>query len=235
MSNNIIVQNKFYPSGLREHDVLHHYAKYKHQILKEVRNRPLTLVIATDINKHVFRRNIQGRPIYLNKSNYDKILNGRIISIFAELGSPTNIWCIDIDIPHNTKINDTDIRTAIEDMIKVYENIYENGYMRTAKDIRITSTSTGYHIFGKMKRRDSSLNNKLNLEHFLKNIPNHYVLNGNKYKDRDIIIDTSIMRHRGSYVVPYGLNRNGLMCVDVTNTWKQFNKINAIIPTGVQL
>lgn len=228
--NEIVVLNQYYPKGLREQDVLNHYKKYKKEILSEVKDRPIILVIATNVNEFIVKRVMNGGPIHLTSSNYDQILHGRVISLFVELGSPTNTWCIDID--PGKKVQPAKAKDALEDVIQLFDDLQEHGWMRSYNAVRVTSTSRGYHVFGVMNRRDTYENNSRALLNLLKALEGKWVVNKRRTDEQDVILDLAVMRRRGSHVVPYALNRNGLMCMDITKSWNQFKYTDARIPTG---
>lgn len=226
LKNEIIVQNKYYTSGLREQTINNYYQKNKHKIIKETNNRPITLVIAYDTNEFVIRRNINEKLIYLNNENFDKLVHGRIASMFVELGSPTNLWCIDIDPGKNVKENET--KKAVEDLVLFFDEMYDKGYMKY-DGLRITSTSRGYHIFATMKQRYAYEKNYNNAFEALQVFKKDYVIDKRRDNEDQIILDLSVMKRRGSHVIPNALNRNGLICMDVTENWETFKRSDAIV------
>lgn len=223
--NPYLIQNIYYPSGLNEQRILNHYHTYKKQILNEV-EKPVILVIGTGLNEYVIKRNMNEQPIYLTDKNYDQIIHGRVISLFVELGSPTNKWCFDID-PGN-RVKDQESKKALSNVIELVSSLWEMGLTKF-KQPRITNTSRGYHVFTIMKTRNTYEKNYQNALKQLSPLENKYIINKRRTNENEIIIDLSPMRRRGSHVVPYALNRNGLMCMDITKNWDKFNRKDAII------
>ena len=222
----VVIKNEYYPKGLTELDIITHYQKFKPYVLNEIQNKNVVLVLAVDVNKFILRRNLYGKNIIINKSNYDNILNGRIVSIFQEVNDITDKWYIDID-KNSSSVRESDLKDAINDILKFFNILYKKGLLKEVVNT-IVNTSTGYHII-------TTTNNKLNindqrifLEKLLeKSFKNKYGIND--YKFHEINLDLSIMKPRGCHIVKYALNRNGLICVDITKTWEKFQRHMAII------
>jgi len=223
--NEILVKNKYYPDGLRENEVVKYHHKNKSVILNEIGKSRAVLCIATDINKYVILRKFKGRDIYLTENNFDVFIHSRIISIFKEMNYITNEWCIDIDAGIKTPENK--IKETVSETLNVFRQLYELGWIDNLKEnIRIVNTSTGYHVLGYMKKRESITNCYEDIKYFFADLKNKY------YKERgesNISIDFSVMKPRGCRVVVGSLNRNGLACLDVTKYWKSFERFDAII------
>lgn len=226
IKNKILIKNKYYRDGLLEKTVLHYYLKNKKEILKEINNRPIVLVICTDVNTFVFKRKDENELIFLNNKNYEHYIKDRVISLFVELGSPTNLWCIDID--PGSKVPESKLKNAVGDAVGFFENLEEMGWLKR-NGIRVISTSSGYHVFGTMKRKDTYENNLQNILYFLEPYSKKYTINKRRTNENEIIFDLAVMRRRGCHVVPYSLNRNGLICTDVTNNWPWFKKQQSIL------
>ena len=226
--NAIVVKNVYYPDpdGLRELTIKEHYQKYKEQILKEVGNHPVVFAIATDVNQFVIRRLYKNREVILNYTNYDFFMHGRVISIFVELGYISNLWLVDID--PGKLVSEEETKDALEKIIEVFRTLWQKGYSKD-KEPRVISTSRGYHVLANMKKRGSSENNIHELLPFLKSLEDKYIVNKMRNSERDIVIDLSVMKKRGSHVVPFALNRNGLMAMDITTKWKNFKREDAIV------
>lgn len=224
--NEVIVRNKYYPEGLREQSILKHYQQFKKEILSETFKKPVILLIATNVNEYAVKRNYENGLIYLDHDNYDKLIHGRTISMFSEIGSPTNVYCVDIDPGYNVPEEET--KVAVGDVLEVFNKLYEHGWLKH-KGIRITSTSRGYHVYGFMKRRDSQDNNLEHIRKELEPLKKKYLIDTRRKYETEIVLDLSPMKRRGSHVVPYALNRNGLMCMDVTKTFDKFKRQDAII------
>ena len=230
-NNDIIVRNKYYPDGLTEESIQSHYIKYQTEILNETKMHPIVLAIATGTNQYVIRRNNHdGTPIVLSSNNYSKYMNGRTISAFVELGNISNIWHIDIDPGDN--VTEKETKDCLFELVTVIEkNLFQKGFTVLSNPVRITSTSTGYHVFIKMARTQSGINNLDDLKMWLYSVPfkKKYLINDKRKDSKQINLDLSVMNRRGSYVIPYALNRNGLMVKDVTKNWTKFQRKDAII------
>jgi len=227
MSNEILIKNKYYPSGLREKDIHKYYTEMKIPIFYETADRNVILLIATDENKFVVRRNLNNSPIKLSITNYEKIIHPRVVSIFVETPELGNIWCIDID--SGGSVSEKDLKECVKDVIKIFDKLYEKGYTLYKNYYRVTSTASGYHVFGYMNKNRTAEQNYELAEEYFSNLDKKYVFNKKKYSSSDIIIDLSPMRRRGSYQVPWALCKNGLICMDVTKNLDKFKRTQAII------
>jgi len=226
-SNEVLIKNKYYPSGLREKEINKYYQTHKDSILLETNNKNVVLVIAVDTNKNIIKRNINNKPIRLNEENYSKIIHPRVISIFTEMKPITNLWCIDIDSGGN--VSEKNMKEAVKDVLKIFYKLYEKGFTASNKHFyRITSTASGYHVFGYMHDFKTLDKNYEMAEEFFSPLSKKYVFNSKKYKSTDIIIDLSPMRKRGSYQTPWALCRNGLICMDITYYLENFKRTDAI-------
>ena len=218
--NEIIVQNKYYSKGLREQQIDLYYNKNKLKILKEVDGRPILLFLFTDKDKYIVKRNISNKPIVLNNSNYEKIISGRTLSISVEQPI-VKYFILDIDAP--PRFNENELKTCVSDIVKFLEN-----EQRMVNSIRITNSANGYHIYGYLRKPISHDKAVFILEEKLKKLDDKYYIN-KKGKPDKINIDLSSMYKRGSHTVPFSLNLNGTVCMDITKKWKTFNRKNAII------
>ena len=79
--DSIVIRNDYYPSGLTQGMVWDHYTKYKSKILKEVRKKPIILFIFVQESVSIVRRFYNYNLIKLTKKNFDKVINGRTVSI----------------------------------------------------------------------------------------------------------------------------------------------------------
>lgn len=203
----VIVQNKFYPQGLREIDVWEHYQRVKPKLLKEVYNRDLMFWIMVDVNKPiVLRKGTTTRYLRLTNSNYDDLIHGRVISIHAAMRRSEDIGIIDIDAP--------DLRSGKVAALETYEfAITKIPIIKTA-EIRYTG-KTGFHIFCTLIRKinidsvrhlfkkfllQSDLANKYTIDYKRGNVPN---------------LDLAPDKFRGNYICLHALSIWGLQCMQI--------------------
>jgi len=93
----IVIKNQYYPNGLTEEQIFNYYMDNKSKILEYNENRYVMFFVAVDLNQIVVKRKINNNFIKLTKSNYEKIINGRIISIHSIMNKKENQGIIDID------------------------------------------------------------------------------------------------------------------------------------------
>lgn len=222
--NTVIIRNAYYPQGLTEQQIWDHYQKYKNKILNEISGRPVLLFIAPEENQIVIRRFLKHRLIKLSPNNYDNIINGRTVSISVECGVTLEKLIVDIDVTVVTPTSMT--LDAVGDVINVFKKIPE------VDKIKVFMTGQGFHVYGMLKGKMNYVKAinivKKNLTY---SVGDKYSI-GEKRKEtlrKFINLDVSPMYSRGSYVVPYSLNRNGLICADVTKNWKTVKRSDMIV------
>lgn len=218
----ILIKNEYYPKGLTRERVEKHYKTYRNYILKEVDRSKIVLFFAVDTNQLIVRRNLDNAPIVLTKENYDTVMSKRVVSIAMELGSVTDLWFVDIDpgnnVTHKRLIEITD------KIVELFSRQYNEGYAKQ-KNPKIVTTSSGFHIMMKMKSRTTVSKVQYEIKTFLENEMKNYedvLINKKRKNENEIILDLSPLNRRGSRVVPYALNRNGLMCIDVSRDYKKW-------------
>jgi hypothetical protein len=228
MSNDIIISNRYY-KGLREDDIKKHYLQYKDYILRETKDKPIILFLAPKTNLLIVKRNIDGKTIFLTEDNYEQILHGRILSIAAEIGSITNIWFVDIDPGPQVKKND--LWNILKIIVDSFVLKYQMGDAKWNYP-RILNTSTGFHIEMMMKERNTVQKIQEDIKEYLQEVFKEYdgvLINERRKRGDETVLDLSSLNRRGARVVPYALNRNGLMCMDITKNWSSFKFSNAKI------
>ena len=80
------------------------------------------------------------------------------------------------------------------------------------------------------------------MKHFLRErlqqdkfVRKNYRVSSRLRKDESVInLDLTPMYHRGSHTVPWALNRNGLICMDVTKNIQRFQRKDAIVKNGIR-
>jgi hypothetical protein len=212
----IVFRNDIYPNGLKSIVLYNYYMKNKSYILKQLNNAPIVMFMAVEDTKPlIVKRLINNELIKLNSSNYDTIIGGYTLSISMELLNPTSYYVVDID--YRNRGTELQLKQAVADVIGIYKN-------NNIDDVRVTNSSTGYHVYGFLKRKQPLYKAKNNLEKILKPLTPKYSLS--RYNSNGIILDTSIMHTRGSITVPGGLTRTGIICSDVTRNYYRFNRYN---------
>ena len=220
--NVIIIRNEYYPDGLKEERVWNYYLKNKNKIIKEAANRPIIIFLfVSENNSIILRRTRSNESITLNKENYEKVISGRSVSLSVE--NIGGYYCIDIDSKENVK--EEDKKQAVQDILDIYKKLPE------VKKIRVTSSSSGYHVYGYLVKQvspDTAINIlKKHLEFSLKD--KYGIGQRIDSSDKDIVLDFAPMYSRGSHTLPGSLNRNGTICLDITKNWKTFDRISAKI------
>ncbi len=218
----IVLKNEYYPNGLTAQDLYDYYSDKttKKTIIKECNKKPVILFMSMNYQQNlvVKRKSPESDHIILDNETYDKFINGYTVSISSETFSQekTNIIIIDVD-PIGDEVSEDEIKESLTDLIDFFKLPY-----------RITNTQTGYHIYFKSKKSFSlSQIKEVIAEKLLEKFSEKYMIN---YKGKSknaaypINFDLSPMNKRGSAVVVGALNRNGLICMDITKTYKTFQR-----------
>ena len=225
--NSIVLRNEYYKSGLKELAIWNHYQKNKILILENVKNNPIIIFFATEVNKSIVIRNSKGKKIILNFANYDRIISGRTISIAVETEKILDEYIIDVDYPTNITENyKKQFLTKVLDFFKTLSEV---------KMFRVFLTSSGYHVHGQL---DKKINYKIALNVLRKKLNFYFskddcTIDTKSSEKSKINLDLSPI-NRGAFTVPFALNRNGLICLDVTNNYLIFDRRQAVIKTEVQ-
>jgi len=222
----IIFTNKYYPNGITKNMLINYYTVNARRILNECGKRPVVLFFSFEPNEPlVIRRNINGSPIILYPKIYDKLVgSGNVISIAAEVPDRTNFWVIDIDC--KTMDNSKYKAEAVDDIISLMEPYI--------KFYKVYNSTTGFHIYGYLvKKVNRSIQRGL-VERLLEDkLSGKYRIDGQildkSVEHENINLDLSSMNQRGSILVPNSLSREGIICKDVTNSYKKWNWRKGII------
>ena len=227
----IVIQNEYYPSGLKQRQVWNHYARYKNKILAEVGDRPILLFIFIDVNTPIIKRFYKFRSIKLNDENYSYFITGRTVSLSVEQeGNKLRYFCVDVDA--GTNISEDEKKVCVLNVLRVFRDI------KLISRVRVTVSANGYHVYGYLKRplkNDEAvyfLRERLQQDKFVRK---NYRVSSRLRKDESVInLDLTPMYHRGSHTVPWAFNRNGLICMDVTKNIQRFQRKDAIVKNGIR-
>jgi len=219
----IVIKNEYYPSGLTQKMVWDHYQNNKIKLLRELANRVAILFIFINENDYIIRRFIDYKLIYITPKNYNYIISGRTVSISVETPDKLDYFCLDIDPVKS--VTEDEKKEAVKHVIDLYTSISQ------VTRIRVVSTSSGYHVYGYLKTKmDNSVAINFLRKKMLMNFSDTYGIGERRKNTKNkIVIDFTPMYHRGSHVVPFALNRNGLMCMDITKNWESFNRKESVI------
>ena len=220
--NSIIIQNNYYPKGLTERSIWEYYQKNKLYILKEVQNREVMLVIMTDINKPVIIKKYNNESIFLTNENYDKIMHGRVVSVYSTMHQKEDMAIIDIDCD-NLKL----AKQAAWDVFQY--TISKIPYINNAT-IRFTG-KTSFHIICQLKRKLHIDSIRMILKKSLYDSPlsQNYTIEYKRHKGIPNL-DLAPNKFRGNYITLNSLSIIGLKCMDIApRNLRSFNPNQAII------
>lgn len=219
--NTIIIQNQFYPDGLKEIDVWNYYQKNKNYLLKETLGRELIFFFSTDVNKTIVIRNVKGKILRLNPSNYDKVISGRTLSIHSCMKKIEDFFILDIDID--------DINIAKDVVYETIPILEKSKFIYETK-IRFTGKSS-FHIVCYLTRKMYTDRAREIFESYLKEseLKNIYDV-GYRRRKGIPLLDLSIDKYRGGFITLGSLSVLGLKCLEVDRKHlKVFRKERAII------
>ena len=208
--NTIVIQNRFYPNGVRELDIWNYYQKVKSSIIKETQNRDVMFFIMVEKNKPVVRRKGSQGTIRLTPANYDKASTGRTVSLHSAMGPYENFGIIDIDIDPSDGI-----RWAREVTSRVYDFVMDKMPIIRTASIRFTGKHS-FHIkcdFGRKMKIDVV---RFLLGKFLREseLSKVYTVEG-KRRPGIPNLDMAPNKLRGNYITLNSLSVWGLKCMEV--------------------
>lgn len=216
----VILTNVYYPKGLRESQIWNHYQKYKNWIIEGAKGRSVVVFLIPNINDIIVIRKLKGNNIVLSLDTYDKVISGRTISFAYELGKVLEYYVIDID--YNSGVSESSKKDFLELVLDFYKTLPE------VIGNKIYLSSSGYHVYGylekKMDYRISTNVLKKKMNYYFKDQCSIDSKNKDKFR---INLDLSPMKN-GACTVPFALNRNGLICYDVTNNYLDFDRKQAV-------
>jgi hypothetical protein len=217
----IVIKNKYYPSGLKEIDIWNYYQLVKTEILNETRNKNLMVAIMTDVNKPILRRKFdQGSYIRLTPDNYDKIITGRSVVLYSEMGPYEQSGIIDIDI------DPTDgFAWAKKTTADVYDFVMDRMPIVKTASIRFTG-KTSFHIICNFNQKMKVDTMRFMLQKFLRSsdLARVYTIEA-KRRPGVPNLDLSPNKIKGAYITLHSLSILGLKCMDVP-----YNKLMSFNP-----
>ena len=201
----VILKNEYYPQGLTEKQVYEHYMKYKPYILEHTQGREIMFAIKTDDDIVIKRKDSNGRFLKLNNNNYEDLITGRTIAVYATMGKTEKFGIIDIDTNH--------FGFAKGSAAKIYDGFPELGQI-AKKEIRFTG-KTSFHIILEFKQNKNINSIRSHLRQTLKNNFDHHFAIEKKRSTDKINLDLSPNKFRGAYIIPGALSVEGLKCMTV--------------------
>ena len=219
--NEIIIQNKFYPKGLKEIDCYNYYQKYKGLILNETRGRDLMLAIMVEKNKPVLRRKLNARFIQLTNSNYDKIIHPRVVAIYSTMKFYEEFFIIDIDC--------NVFRFAKKATMDVYNSISKLPILSEIK-LKFTGKES-FHVICYTRQKNKIDNLKILAKNHLENDPNlrNYTIQ-HKRNPNVPNLDLSPNKINGAYITTNSLSIWGLKCMELS-----YNEMKNFVPSRAEI
>lgn len=219
--NVIIVQNQYYPKGLREIDIWNYYQKVKPNLIREVMGRELIIFFGIDTNKVTVIRKIKDSLIRITPSNYDTIISGRTLSIHSCMKRIEDFGIIDIDI------DDFDKAKEVAD--KCYYTLLKCPFVEDVK-IRFTGKES-FHMVCYFKRSLYIDKARILLKDYLESSDLSRDFDIEHKRTKGVAnLDLAPNKYRGGYITLDSLSVNGLKCMFIPiNYLKNFRKENAVI------
>lgn len=212
----IVVQNEFYPSGLKEKHVYEYYTKIKPILLKRVEHREVMFFISVAINQFIVKRKYDSKFIKLNKNNYERFIHGRLVSIHSTMKERENFGIIDIDW-------DVDLELIKDSVKEVYDFLKSKNHFSKI-EIRFTG-KTSFHIIVHYNKKMPVEDSRKYLTSLLNdNFSDDYFINKRRSIQKPNL-DLSSNKLRGGFITPYSLSVLGLICTPIErNQLKSFKK-----------
>lgn len=221
----VIVKNRFYPQGLTELDIWNYYDSVRGAFLQSTKNRDLTALIMTDVNKPVMRRNVSGRTIRLTPQNYDQVITGRTIGFYSAMTSTEQFGIIDIDVDPRD-----DFRWAKKVTTDVFDYVMDKMPIVRTASIRFTGKGS-FHIICDFGRRIKIDTIRFMLGKFLRNsdLAKAYTIEA-KRRPGVPNLDLSPNKIRGNFITLHSLSLIGLKCMDI-----QYTQLNSFDPRHARI
>jgi hypothetical protein len=221
----IVIQNKFYPQGLREIDIWNYYQKAKPSILRETQNIDVMFFIMVEKNKAIVRRKGSQGFIRLKPNNYDTAITGRTVSLHSGMAPYSDFGIIDIDIDPSDGF-----KWAKEVTYRVYDYVMDKVPIIRSASIRYTGKHS-FHIKCDLGRKIKIDVVRFLLAKFLRESPlsKVYTVEG-KRRAGVPNLDMAPNKLRGNYITLDSLSVMGLRCMEVDyNNLMSFDPRKAMI------
>jgi len=223
----VLVQNQFYPDGLKEIDCWNYYESVKDKLIPEISGRDLMIFIATRVNETtVLRKGKLTNFVRLNRSNWDDTFHARMLSIHSTFHNTEEIGVIDID--------SDDFKKNKQAAIDVYEHVTSKFSFIDSAFIKFTGKNS-FHIVCNLKRPTYIDSVKIMFSNYLERseLNKKYFIDNARRRDKSIPnLDLSSMKWRGGFVSLHSLSTLGLRCTKVfPDKIMSFKKEDAIIKT----
>lgn len=206
----VIPSNPFYPRGLTEQEIYDHFMAHKEDILETLENRPYMEV----------RLLAGGRPLRLRnqapltKSNYEDKITGRTVELHGEFRAREDRGYVDIDPKEQVPWSRVrEVTRQVTSFLSRHPEIQKTSIQ--------FSGSRGFHIFVEFPTQRSIDR----IRRFLKERLDEYA---QRHEDtttevtkdpKQIRLDYTLNKRRGTFKVPYSLDRRtGLVVLPLTKT-----------------
>ncbi len=223
-TDELVIQNKYYPIGLKKSQIYNYYMENKDKILKEYNRQPVLMLVNTELNNTVIIRKYRSAPIILNQKNYEFFLyKGRTISFSVETPDPTDYIIVDIDYDSSVP------KTTYTKYITICINLLNK--LKIVKTVEVYSSANSFHVYGflnKKHKKEKLIEIMNDLFKELKD-DKHVVINNTRKQRNQINFDYSPMMEMGSHTLFNCLCKNGLKYEEVTKTYKSLNKESLVI------
>ena len=208
----VIMKNKYYPSGLTELDIYSYYLRNKVRLLKWIANRHVAFTLRLSDRDVVMRRNIKGVPIKFTPKNYDDLITGRTNVVYVRHPTSTNYFIIDIDPGKNLSLKHTE--AAAKFLYK--ENPAKNHEL-------LLSSPTGIHYIGYVNKTQNVVRLKEKIRMVLEEKVNsfnktskiQYLVDTKGRATNTINFDLSSMNLNSLHIARYSLTKEFLICDSV--------------------
>jgi len=213
--DDVVIKNSFYPNGLTEIQIYKYYMQVKPKLLGWIGNRNVMFFLRMDNDHIVVKRKINGKPIILTSSNYEKLVTGRTNQIHVEHPRLSNYFVIDIDAGEGIGI-----RGVLEaaNALPGYLND-----LQVKKWEQLFTSPHGIQVVGYLQSRTDINTMRKSLIDLLSK-QDRYLVNKKGRHPGTINFDMSPNYKRGSHLARYSLTKEGLICDDILSSKSRAGK-----------
>ena len=215
----IIIQNEFYPFGLKQIKTYNYYMRNKNIILRQLKDRDIIIFFCVNKNEFIAKRRTKENTfIQLTPDNYGIILSGRTISIHSTMNQKESFGIIDLDYH--------DFNVLKQTTAEIYDYLYKNHNKKL--EIRFTG-KTGFHIIYKLDQLTDINEIRETLKTKLKDLTPKYTLY-EKRNPKTVNMDLSPNKFRGGFITLHCISILGLRCMTINRKeLPSFDRKTAII------